>query len=86
MKFLKSVYLLPRLFILLAATVILIVFSNFWEIFVPVGNICLFVITFLLLLESLLIFYIQNGISAHRLTPEKFSNGDDNPIKIHIEN
>ena len=45
----------------------------------------LILITFLLL-DILILFFAKNGIEAHRATPEKLSNGDQNQIKISIKN
>ncbi len=39
-----------------------------------------------LLLDLVLLFLSKNGIEAHRITPEKLSNGDNNPIRVTIEN
>jgi uncharacterized protein (DUF58 family) len=33
-----------------------------------------------------LLLYLTNGVKAERLLPEKFSNGDDNPIHFTFEN
>jgi len=39
-----------------------------------------------LLVDFILLFNIRKGITATRFVPEKLSNGDDNPIRIFIEN
>ena len=43
----------------------------------------LFVLTFL---DILILFMAKQGIKAKRVLPEKFSNGDQNPIEIHLKN
>jgi uncharacterized protein (DUF58 family) len=43
----------------------------------------LFVVTFL---DILTLFFAKKGLSARRILPEKFSNGDENPIEIHLKN
>ena len=43
----------------------------------------LFVFTFF---DILILFIAKKGIKALRILPEKFSNGDNNPIEIHINN
>jgi len=40
----------------------------------------------LFLADIFLLYIIKNGISADRLLPEKFSNGDDNPVHISFSN
>lgn len=37
-------------------------------------------------LLDILILYLRRGVQARRDTPERLSNGDDNPIVIHLEN
>ena len=37
-------------------------------------------------LDLILLFVTNKGINASRVLPEKFSNGDQNPINISIEN
>ena len=43
----------------------------------------LFALTFL---DIFILFFAKKGIQAKRILPEKFSNGDENPIEIHIKN
>lgn len=38
------------------------------------------------LMDVVILFSLKEGIIAERLAPEKFSNGDQNPINISIEN
>ncbi len=37
-------------------------------------------------IDVLLLFSFKTGIEAHRVTPEKLSNGDENPIQVFIQN
>ena len=37
-------------------------------------------------LDILILFSSKNGVDAERITPEKLSNGDENPIIINIKN
>lgn len=39
-----------------------------------------------LVLDILILFFAKKGIEANRVTPEKLSNGDENPINITIKN
>jgi uncharacterized protein (DUF58 family) len=38
------------------------------------------------LMDILILFSQKNGIKAERIAPEKFSNGDENPVNVTIEN
>ncbi|HYI78074.1 MAG TPA: DUF58 domain-containing protein, partial [Chryseolinea sp.] len=87
MKFLRSLYLNNRLFI-----AILIVVALFIASFIMGGWILLlskglfFLLLSAVLTDLILLFRIKKAISGYRITPEKLSNGDENELKIHIEN
>ena len=38
------------------------------------------------LLDVLILFNAKKGVQATRILPEKFSNGDKNPVQIDIKN
>jgi uncharacterized protein (DUF58 family) len=40
----------------------------------------------LIVADLLILFRVRRGLNAHRFTPEKLSNGDNNEIRIYIEN
>ena len=48
-------------------------------------NVLLVLLTFLFL-DILIVFFAKTGIEASRITPEKLSNGDENPIQLEIKN
>ena len=50
-----------------------------------VGYLVLILLLFLML-DIFILFVAKNGIEAKRTTPEKLSNGDQNPIEITIRN
>jgi uncharacterized protein (DUF58 family) len=50
-----------------------------------VWYVVLILMTFLAL-DILILFFAKKGIEANRITPEKLSNGDENPINISIKN
>lgn len=45
-----------------------------------------FVLTALIIIDIILLFRTKNGVIGKRETPEKLSNGDENPISLHLEN
>ncbi|MBC9796578.1 DUF58 domain-containing protein [Sinomicrobium sp. FJxs] len=47
------------------------------------GLVILLAFTFL---DILILFYSKTGIKAVRIPPEKFSNGDENPVQVTIDN
>ena len=40
----------------------------------------------LTILDTILLFVAKNGVKGNRILPEKFSNGDENPIRLSINN
>jgi uncharacterized protein (DUF58 family) len=40
----------------------------------------------LTVLDTILLFAAKNGVKGSRMVPEKFSNGDENPVRILINN
>jgi uncharacterized protein (DUF58 family) len=46
----------------------------------------LWLLLIFLFLDILILFTAKNGVEAKRATPEKLSNGDENPISIAIKN
>lgn len=86
MGFLKSVYLTDRFFYASAAIAFIFFISYFLPDLFFIGIIALLGFTFLAALELILIYSIRNGITADRLYTERFSNGDDNFVKLVISN
>lgn len=85
-KFFKSLYLQQRLFIALGILVVLFVFAFFFERLIDYFKIGFFVIIGLLVFDILLLYRTKNGIKASRNLPDKFSNGDKNPVDILVTN
>ena len=54
-----------------------------WFVIVKLLFLVLLIFT---LLDVLLLFTAKRGINGIRILPEKFSNGDQNPIKLSVEN
>ena len=85
-QFLKQLYLNNFLFYCLMGIITLFVVSY---LFPSLYNACwylLFVLLVFFLIDILLLFGFGNKIEATRSTPEKLSNGDENPIVIKIKN
>ncbi|GAA6768134.1 hypothetical protein AAFH68_40870 [Flavobacterium sp. CGRL1] len=58
------------------------IFPNLYN---AVWFILLVLLTFLGL-DILILYFTKTGIEAERITPEKLSNGDLNPINVQIKN
>ena len=86
MKFIKSLYLNNFFFYVLAGIVGLFVCAFFFpNIYDAVWFGVLILVTFLGL-DMLLLYLTKTGFEADRVTPEKLSNGDLNPINLILKN
>jgi uncharacterized protein (DUF58 family) len=85
-RFFKSLFLSPLLFGVLSGNVALFVLAHF----VPplqllaIGSLGLTVTA--ALMDIAVLYRVQKGLEARRITPEKLSNGDHNEITIEIDN
>jgi uncharacterized protein (DUF58 family) len=84
-KFLRSFYLASRLYMLLAADLVLFVFGFFFPVIFVVAKVVLLGIVLLVVIDLMILYRTRDGIAAHRSTPDKFSNGDDNEVRIAVE-
>ncbi len=57
-----------------------------YSLFFAIGKIMLVAILALALLDLVLLFRLQKGISADRFAPDKLSNGDENDIILELQN
>lgn len=85
-NFLKQIYLNNFFFYLLAVVVLSFILSFFFPALYRASWYLLFVLAAFLVIDFLIIFLSKNGIVAQRITPEKLSNGDENPIVVNIKN
>ena len=82
----KSFYLSSRFFIAVAVLVVLYVFSYFIPSLLVISNLLFAALLVLLLSDSFILFLNKKGIFSYRAAPNRLSNGDDNEIKIFLEN
>jgi uncharacterized protein (DUF58 family) len=74
------------LFTGLAIIVVFFVVSYFLPQFLFATKIGLLSWLTFAVMDFVVLFWTHQGITAKRLIPEKFSNGDENPIQIHLIN
>jgi uncharacterized protein (DUF58 family) len=85
-KFFRQFYLHPRTYWVIAG-IALILFSSYW--FTPlyqVGLIIGYVTVIILVLDTIYLFRAKKGIAAKRNLPERFSNNDENEVRIFVQN
>lgn len=83
---LRNLYLDNRFFQLLAIIVLLFVLAFFYESLIYMPQILLAAFAGAIIADALMLFAMKKGVSAVRMTPEKLSNGDENDIRLYIEN
>lgn len=86
MKRLKPFYIQNRFFYACNIIIVLFVISFVlpkWFNIVKLLLLCLLALTFL---DALILFATKKGLNGLRNLPEKFSNGDQNPIQLTLEN
>ncbi len=86
MKFIRSLYLTNRLFIAAGIGVLCFILSFSWPVLLPFSKLLLLVILVAVLADILMLYLPAKAFSAHRMLPEKFSNGDKNDVTIYTEN
>lgn len=86
MKVLRAIYLSNRLFAAIGVVVACALFGYAFGVFESLSRALLYLLLSLVLVDIMLLFRVKKGLSASRFTPEKFSNGDQNPIRIFIQN
>ncbi|SDB45535.1 Uncharacterized conserved protein, DUF58 family, contains vWF domain [Flavobacteriaceae bacterium MAR_2010_188] len=84
-KVLKSIYLENRFFIGLSIIIGFFILSFLFEGLLVISQILFIAFLILVFVDGFILFRVS-GISANRMLPEKFSNGDDNHIDIKIRN
>lgn len=78
---------LTKRFYLICIALILLVGSGFWiEGLFFAGQIALLFITLATTFDGWQLYRIKRGIRASRSCAERFSNGDENPVRLYIDN
>ena len=86
MKIIRAIYLSNRLFGAIGIIVASALTGYAVGVFESLARALLYLLLSLVFIDILLLFRVKKGINANRFTPEKFSNGDQNPIRIFIQN
>ncbi|HTA84251.1 MAG TPA: DUF58 domain-containing protein [Bacteroidia bacterium] len=86
MKFYKSLYFTNILFISLTGLIVVFIAGFVWPILFAIAKISLLTLFVATIADLVLLFRKDKNIFARRVLPEKLSNGDENDIKVFIEN
>jgi uncharacterized protein (DUF58 family) len=85
-KVIKTFYLTSNFFIYIWGIVFLFVLGYFFKEFFFLAQAAFYIFLILTLIDAVILFRDKKGMFALRETPIRLSNGDDNEIKIYIEN
>ncbi|MFD1095642.1 DUF58 domain-containing protein [Salegentibacter chungangensis] len=84
-QFLRSLYLHQRLFTALFGIAVVFLFSYWFSFLYPFAWILLLLLG-LFLLADIVSLFRKDLILAERILPEKFSNSDQNPVQVELQN
>lgn len=86
LKRIKPFYLQNRFFYACIGIIILFVFSFLFPRLFNIVKIVLLLLVTLTILDIIILFAAKNGVKGERILPEKFSNGDENSVRIVLQN
>ena len=86
MKLLRQLYLTNRFFIASGTLVMIFILSFVFGVGLLVPQILFYFFLALILTDSLLLFRVKRGMNGQRFAPDRLSNGDENDIRIELEN
>lgn len=86
MRFIRSFYITPRFFYTAGTLVFLFIIGYVLPVVAIVAEVSFYLSLAFLFIDFLLLYRIKEGIQLERLCAEKFSNGDDNGVRLIIEN
>ncbi|MGB1206862.1 MAG: DUF58 domain-containing protein [Chitinophagales bacterium] len=82
----SSLYLKARFFLVIAILVVLFLFAYSLPFLFFFAKAAVFISILAIIIDFSLLFRTKKGIFAVRSLPDKFSNGDQNPVFISLEN
>lgn len=85
-KYYIDLFLSKRLFVLLGSSACLFLFSFFLSFLGDLPYLLFGIIISLAFIDIFLLYRSKGYIFLHRQVPERLSNGDDNELKLYLEN
>src|SRR5689334_22853063 len=82
----KTFYLNRIVYYVAAASAIVYLLSYFYPSFFQIGNLILVLLGIAVLVDIFLIYSKKKGISAERITIDRFSIGDPNKVILEVNN
>jgi len=85
-KLVKAIYLNNHLFQATGGIVVLFIMSYFFPSIIILPKLLFFGLLAVTITDGILLFSHKKGLKGKRFTPEKLSNGDENEIRVFLEN
>ena len=82
----KNLYIHQRFFVYISIIAALFLVSFWVDLLYQVAWLFVLGLAVLFLFDAFVLFRFKNGIKARRILPDKFSNSDENPVPVTIEN
>ncbi|WP_317193434.1 DUF58 domain-containing protein [Aureibaculum flavum] len=86
MNLFKNLYIHQRFFVYISIIAALFLVSFWVDLLYQVAWLFVLGLVVLFLFDAYVLFRFKNGIKARRILPDKFSNSDENPVPVTIEN
>nr|WP_321243454.1 DUF58 domain-containing protein [uncultured Psychroserpens sp.] len=86
MKRIKPFFLQNRFFYACIAIIVLFVLSFIFPKGFAIVKLLVLLLVTLTVLDTIILFLAKTGVKGKRVLPEKFSNGDENPVNLVINN
>ena len=84
--FFRSLYLNNRFFLAISLNVFLFLLGFSYSFFFSIAQVFFWVLVLLTLTEMFLLYSKPEGMRGNRECAEKFSNGDENPVNLNLQN
>ncbi|UZO80345.1 DUF58 domain-containing protein [Aquimarina sp. ERC-38] len=85
-QFFKSLYLSTRFFTAFFSIAVLFIISYFFPGLFFVAQMLFYLLMGLLIIDIILLYRNKTGIKAKRALPDRLSNGDNNTVRIELQN
>ena len=84
--FYQSIFFSRLFYSLWVSIIIIFIFSYLLNFLIVVGQLALLSLFVMTILDCIFLFRNADPVSATRITPDKFSNGDQNKISVNLTN
>ena len=85
-RFIKPLFFGRAFYLGFAVLILLFVLSYNWVYLYSIAKYAMLFFAAIVLLDYIILFSKNNGISAERNMADRFSNGDENAVSIHLKN